>query len=315
MKAKSNPGWVVHRAPDPRVGPAFLLVVGSPRGGTTLVAHTLASLGVFMGEKLPYTVEDPHLAGMAEGGDWKGLREVFERRGLHHVCWGWKYPPILMQPKGLELLPANTRLIFIFRDFLATAMRDRMVNASDIVGTMAANLKYQQAMLDFGERSLFPLFMASYEKALLGAAPFVRGLAEFAGLDSQSPNVARAIARVKPSPASYQPSPAGRDTAGDAGFKNCLDFIRPDFVSGWAFLEHAPQTPVEIELFREDGSGIQTTADLLRRDLAESGLHPDGHCGFRFKLGGHAAIQPGELIQLRLAGGPAFTGGPFVASF
>jgi hypothetical protein len=106
-----NTGLVVLRAEGLRED-RTTVVVGTPRGGTSMVAECLAVLGFPMGVPVPppppmINFEDPEFQGVlhrTEPGpvDLGRLRELVATRNQQHPRWGFKLPMAL---NSLALLP------------------------------------------------------------------------------------------------------------------------------------------------------------------------------------------------------------------
>src|SRR4051794_24481188 len=73
---------------------AAICVIGMPRGGTTMAAKLLEAAGVFMGESLPVTAEDPEFAQLLMGTnpDEALFKRLVTQRGSMFSRWGFKAP-------------------------------------------------------------------------------------------------------------------------------------------------------------------------------------------------------------------------------
>ena len=89
-----------------------VIVLGVPRGGTSMVAKILSVLGVFMGDKLGATYEDPDFFRvMQRFGNmppWRrkwhflqrrkvlsDIQSLVAQRNVDHEVWGWKFPGVI----------------------------------------------------------------------------------------------------------------------------------------------------------------------------------------------------------------------------
>lgn len=313
MAPKDHPGYAI-LGESPEAGTSgFYLVLGAPRGGTTLIARALARLGVFMGEKLPLTVEDPFLADMVVHKDWGGLGRTLEERTRKHGRSGWKFPQILLEDEGLEALPVQTRVLLVFRDVAATAIRGTLSNATAFREEARGALRYHKKMLDFVEETDYPALALSYEKLLLRPDQLAEGLGRFVGVGS--PELLERVAGVvEPSPSVYR----DRDNdekrkARSAGLAACIDSCDGGGIHGWAFLRADPGRPAELSFRFESGLVRCVRADLPRPDLKEAGLHPTGDCGFRLVLEDGERPLPGDYVEaMESVTGAEFEGSPFV---
>lgn len=71
---------------DPRE--RTVVVVGLPRGGTSMVAGVLHRIGIPTGEGR--VVEDQDLGGAFDKGDDDRFRELIAAKNVAHDVWGWK---------------------------------------------------------------------------------------------------------------------------------------------------------------------------------------------------------------------------------
>ncbi len=313
MASGDHAGYAILReAPDPG-GAGFYLVLGAPRGGTTLVALALARLGVFMGEKLPFTVEDPFLANMVLERDWEQLGPALRNRVDNCARTGWKFPQFLHHGEAYSLLPSSTRLLLVFRDVAATAIRGTQANATAFRDEAQGALRYHQRMLELLEESPFPALVLSYEKLLLRPDLLAEGMGRFTGI--RKPELlARVTGVVQPSPSVYRKRDSeAKRKARSAGLAGCIDSCDGGEIRGWSFLRADPERVRELEFRFESGPVRRAWADLPRPDLKEAGVHPTGNCGFQLDLGLEDRPLPGEYIGVTDAEiGIEFEGSPFV---
>lgn len=310
-----NKGFFVFRPAERPQDDAFYLVLGSPRGGTTLVAHSLASLGVFMGEKLPFTVEDQLLTVMAERGDFDSVRRKLAARSSMWWRHGWKLPQLLYYCEQWDFLPANTRLILIYRDPVATAVRGHLATEHAMENELHTAMEYHRRMFALAQSTAWPTLFVSYEKALLQAEAVVDGLSDFIGgaTDEQK---ARAVARIQPSPDTYQKRDSEKKRNALRGsLAGCIDFLEPGRASGWALDRENPRRRVTVEFELPGGAKVAAVANRLRVDMKQSGRHPTGHCGYQVDFSKVCELVPGEQVHARdQETGAEFDGSPFVYS-
>lgn len=99
------------------------VVLGSPRGGTSLIAGSLKVLGVYMGENPTEQYEDPDFkltpreAALAR----KRLSPVIARRNREHEFWGWKLPNNIYYIREVVGALINPVFIFVYRSPLEIA--------------------------------------------------------------------------------------------------------------------------------------------------------------------------------------------------
>ncbi len=67
-------------------------------------------------------------------------------------------------------------------------------------------------------------------------------------------------------------------------FKLAVDIVNDHYISGWCFHRLRKKTPVEVFFYGDDKKIGGCIADRPRIDLLETALHPNGNCGFYFKM-------------------------------
>jgi hypothetical protein len=157
-----------------------IIVLGTPRGGTSMVAATLRKLGVMMGEGLGHQHEDPKFRRTIPVADM--LVTIAERNAAHSL-WGWKLPNSVYYVE--ELLPhlRNPHFVAIFRNpysiSRSSSERDQREYAPRLL-EVAAN--HTKRVSDLVGRLQAPTALASFEAVVKQPDEFVTGLAEFIGL-------------------------------------------------------------------------------------------------------------------------------------
>jgi hypothetical protein len=97
-----------------------LVITGSPRGGTSIVAYILLRAGYFLGRDMSaLNHEDREIAGAFTEDN--RLLTIIEARNREHQRWGFKFPKASMK---LEWLASNLRnpvFVIVYRNPLAIA--------------------------------------------------------------------------------------------------------------------------------------------------------------------------------------------------
>src|SRR5687768_290341 len=76
----------------PHSGGTFV-VLGAPRGGTSMVAGALHHLGLFMGQPLSQgSYEDATLITAISRQNLGTVKKTIAARNREHAVWGWKQP-------------------------------------------------------------------------------------------------------------------------------------------------------------------------------------------------------------------------------
>lgn len=298
-----NDGIMAINADAPLPGQRTLIVLGAPRGGTSMVAGTFAKLGVFMGDKLkPVTFEDSPLLKVIHNKQSDTVRQILEERNAQHDIWGWKQPDTFhFFFDHIVQYVRNPLFFVIVRDVVAIANRNRISALWDATSSMFDNLKMYETILTRVSNSGHPSYFISYEKALLNTDTYLRFLAGFAPNPTPE-QMDSALAFVQPSPVSYLETARLTDAIG------FVDKIKKRQVAGWAFFPKHPMIPAQPNLYVNDQLIANTKATIFRQDLLEKELHPSGECGFNFELDASQELVEGDKVQIRVAGDTKFLG-------
>lgn len=167
-----------------------IVVLGAPRGGTSMVAATLRKLGVMMGEKLGHQHEDPLFR---KDVPIEEKIETVKRRNRENDVWGWKLPNTIYFIE--ELLPhlRNPHFVVVFRNpySISRSSSERDGRDYDVrVLEVAAN--HTKKIVDLLARVEIPTALAAFESAIAEPAKFTQGLADFIGVGEDSYLVAAA---------------------------------------------------------------------------------------------------------------------------
>jgi hypothetical protein len=183
--AHANSGcWVLR--PAPLRAETTIVVTGVGRSGTTMIARILSELGVFMGASLAHrTNEDNDVKQCVKDGDEAGFERLCRLRDEQHKTWGFKNPAFRDRIPDWEKHLRNPRVIFLFRDVLAIALRNHIVLNIDVQEALALATRSYVKALKRLEESGCPALLLSYEKCLAAPDLAVARIAEFCGV---SPN-------------------------------------------------------------------------------------------------------------------------------
>lgn len=333
--SKDNDGLVVFNG-DCAPWPAKTVVVlGAPRGGTSMVAGALSKLGVFMGvpDKLPPFFENAELGVCAKARDRGAARSTILRYDADHAIWGIKVLPKSWRFWLVRPMFRQPVYVVVLRDVLAIAKRratsmDKTLLAQRLKATggqYAASMVHDRdamlrqmfwaamfnlRLLAFMYFSRRPMLVVSYEKALLRPQDFVDGLAGFLGIQDQSRRSA-AVAFVKPSPREYvMRSTTHAQLDAEGKHFGYVDVVEARLVTGWALSLGADESS-EL-LLKINGQPVQTThAAIPRPDVQKADPRFRADCGFTFELPDGAVLQPGDRVEVTFAGnGPHLINSP-----
>jgi len=208
-----NTGIMVVGNPAPADPERTIVITGTPRGGTTMVAECLRTLGLPLGVTGPATgaqfnLEDPEfqtLLGRESPGeiDLQSLRALALRRNLEHRVWGFKLPMALNSLPILEQELRGPQFIMIFRDPIAVSSREVVAVGIEAVDAMRRTLIWQERMISFVESSSARCLLLSYEKALQFPEITAGMLASWCGLEASTERLNQAAATIEANRTSY----------------------------------------------------------------------------------------------------------------
>ncbi len=272
-----------------------VIVLGVARGGTSMVAGALSTLGVYMGDGINDVVyEDLTFSRAVESRDQLQVRTIINDRNKRYPIWGWKRPASLYYINNLESHFRNPVYVVVFRDVFAIANRNRISMSTDVIHNMRRSLQEYLKLIEFLAESSAPCLLVSYDKALNNKEAFVRQLAKFVGVDDEK-SVQRAISSIRPASARYLD---GTRTTRSVG---CVDKVSVDCICGWARYRRT-QNPIKVQLLINGQEVMQTKADMFRPDVLVAGRHPTGRCGFSFALPEELRLQYGVEVRVRAVG-------------
>lgn len=197
--ANINLGFHALNVPEAHA-PRTAVVLGLPRGGTSMVAGALYYLGIDMGDNFNTTTfEDRPLSAAVEQGRTDELRRIVADRNARSEVWGWKRPSSRNNVDIIKSEFRNPYFLLIFRDVLAIALRKNLSVESDVVQAMRANARAQRQLIDLVTTLEAPLLLLSYEKCLGHPREAAEAMASFLG----TPVTEQALAFIEPDSPTY----------------------------------------------------------------------------------------------------------------
>lgn len=163
-----------------------VVVLGSYRGGTSVVGGVLRLLGVFMGYRL----------GRGNNEDIEFQTDVVDEikqhvaeRNKHFDIWGWKYPGSMSYVTHLAPYLRNPHFIVVFRDPVAVAQKEVDVGTGSFRQMFQYAIEQENALIDFVcKNDKSPMLLLTYERLLHRPEEFVSRLADFLGIRLTSEN-------------------------------------------------------------------------------------------------------------------------------
>ncbi len=181
------------------------IVLGAPRGGTSLVAGALRLAGVAMGDDIDPANNEDRAFNFHDGNmsTWSvefsntdylaKIRNVIRARNDSHAVWGWKDPLAALYVSDVLSDLVNPQFILITRDITANIMRER-IEVSDSVRKADEGKLYlakaeqaldlYRAAFALVQRTNAPTLFVSYDKACRNPEDFSRQLLDFISVPS-----------------------------------------------------------------------------------------------------------------------------------
>ncbi|HWL73062.1 MAG TPA: sulfotransferase, partial [Burkholderiaceae bacterium] len=249
----------------PPANETTLIVAGLPRSGTSMVAAILLDLGVFMGDRIDDAVfEDIELAAAVESGQRGALSQIITQRNTTHRLWGFKRPEAYKHLDRLCAACRNPRIIVMFRDILAIAVRNSIAVQLDPVQSLPRLLSDYQALLGALERVRVPMLLLSYEKCIQFPVETVKEIASFAGIEITDEIAKEAAALIENGNPGYV-------RAARLHYQGHVGRFNEGRLHGWAKARNADEMRVSVELELDGKVVQQTVADTFRPDVQRAG--------------------------------------------
>lgn len=298
---KQNNGLAVLNGSGEDIPEKTILVLGSQRGGTSMVSGAIAKLGVYMGPlyKIAPLYENPDLNILAKGNTKAKVKKTIASYNKRYPIWGVK---IFSRSWLFWLFQAKLRepvYIVVFRDILAIAKRRVVSLDRSLIKEMFTANWINFCLCLFLALTKRPVFILSYEKSLLAPESFVKELSSFLGIHDAE-KVEDAIEFIKPSPSKYvMHSTTNCQLDKDAQFFGYLDLIEPDRIAGWA-TSLSEQNPLNIELLVNGQRKLTVKANAVREDVQKADARYQRHCGFSIHLQGQDELKKGDRVEVRV---------------
>lgn len=289
---RTNHGMILAGAAEPDLtAPYTLIVSGVARSGTSMLATILHTAGVTMGDPpLDVVIEDGEILAAARSGQDTLLRQIIARRDAAHAVWGFKLPNLPSYlPADRVAWFRNPRMILIYRDPVAVAVRDSLSEYFDPRATLVSTLHGMIGMIGFAERVGCPTLMLSYEKAIASPERTVRAVLRFCGLRVSDDMMADLVLQVQPDNPVYLKTAHSR-------FAGYIDGIARDHLIGWC-RNLSSLEPVELDLIVNNQVLTKFVAMEYRQDLADQRIGNGNH-GFRLDVR-RFNLPPDTVLRVR----------------
>lgn len=269
-----------------------IVVVGVARGGTSIIAGSLSHLGVFMGNACDPVYEDTRLSLAFEKKTKEKYESVIADYNQQHDTWAWKRPSTLHELTRIAKKLRNPHFIFVFRDLLSVANRNKISMKLGVVGGLEAALDDYKKVLRFLKKSTYPALLVSSEKAVKHKQEFVNALIDFSALTPTQSQVDKAISFITPDPSEYlRVSRIDRANGWIDEQK-----LQTGHLFGWAYQAHNKKT-IELSIYINNVLVKTLPASNFYADF-KGKVHPTGECGFSVNLI-ELGAKPSDLIEVK----------------
>ena len=276
---------------QPRTENSPIVVVGTARGGTSMLAGALAKLGVFMGERaVPPVYEDVHLSTAFEDRDHDQVSRIVNEYGKNYARWGWKRPSAIAYLDDVERLLPEPSYIFIFKDIFSIAQRNSISMLSEFLPGMEKALDQYCLALKFLRQNTPPALMVSYDKAVSYPEHLVDTLIQTYRIKATEQQRKEAIDFIRPNPMDYL------DASRITKAQGRLGGVSQRKIFGWARYIHAKKT-AEVEIFLNEKSIGVTLANCPSDELLEKFGEP---CAYSYELPNHITLKSGDILRARV---------------
>lgn len=178
-----NRGVLVVNPPEDHPDQRTIIVLGAPRGGTTMVAGALHHLGVPMGDTAGPTVfEDANLGKTFDAGDDGEFGRLVEEMNIKYDVWGWKRPTSYRRIDQLDHHFRAPYFVAVFRDPVSVGLREKISMRFDALKVIEQTLDAYRSIVSFMRSVERPFLAVSFDKALRYPEHFISELADFIGI-------------------------------------------------------------------------------------------------------------------------------------
>ena len=151
-----------------------LVILGTPRGGTTMIAGLAQRCGVDIGENLPDNLEDPDFAE----NDHERIRRAIRERNRSKSLWGWKFPRAAAYLEAVQEKLVNPHYVIVWRDIYSASLR-RVVKGEDQIAALNWAQSIQRQNLDLMKKLNGPVLLISYARAIAEPSSVANDICDF----------------------------------------------------------------------------------------------------------------------------------------
>lgn len=268
-----------------------IVVIGTARGGTSMIAGALAKLGVFMGDRaVPPVYEDVRLSEAFEKNDYDLAKSIMDEYSSKYEKWGWKRPSSIDYLDAVERTINSPSYVFIFKDILSIAQRNSISMLSEVLpGMQNALNQYKNALKFLGEKKHHAM-LVSYDKAVAYPDELVNSLISFYGLTPNKNQIMDAVSFIMPNSDAYLDATRITKAHGRLGG------IQGRRIYGWARYIHANKT-ASVEILHNNVVIASVEANQPREDLDKKF---GKSCAYFFDIPESITVNTKDQIRARV---------------
>lgn len=261
--------------------PRTVVVLGSPRGGTTMAASVLRLLGEEFGDELDWVLEDVEIQECLDSVVksfmwWKAVtvRRRFARiiRNRHRRWKRWAFKSPVLAPFALWLSGSipNPYFLIPMRNSLESSFGLSDLNGKGWRTSVLQATFWQLSMAVFSLLTRRPVMLFSYDHVIREPERFVEVLADFLSIPLDDARKQAAVDCIDPH-LGYHRAP---------GTRVYVEHLTHRGIDGWAVDGRQPERLVTLNVCAGDDVIAAVRADRRRLDVRNAGFHPTGLCGF-----------------------------------
>ncbi len=275
-----------------------LIVLGVARGGTSLLAGSLATMGVYSGAANKPVYEDLDLAHAFENHKYiytKAKRIIKKYNDEHHI-WAFKRPASIDYIEQLIKYTRNPVLLIIFKDIFSIANRNKISMKLGLVPGLNKALKDYADLVNIIDKRYCDMHLFSYEKVMLNKELLTKELCKIASVELTEEIMNSVSDFIEPDSQEYLQKTRINRVIGR------MDHLSATKATGWVAITNAAK-PITVQLYSNNEKIAETIADLMRTDVKQAGSHATGNCGYLFEIENENQLKNGDEIYLLLKDG------------
>jgi hypothetical protein len=268
-----------------------IIVIGTARGGTSMIAGILYHLGIPMGGATEPVFEDVRLASAFETENEERIKKIVDEYNSSPI-WAYKRPASVNYLLQLANSVRNPHFVFIFRDILSIANRNSISMGSNVISAMDDALNDYGKIMKFISENNFPFLMCSSEKTNLYPQQVVEALIDFTDITVSKEVVSAAVNFIDPESSEYLNASRITRSHGQIGQ------VKNNVIRGWAAWFYRDDATT-VQVYVNDVLVAEKVADEFRPHLANEPKTRKGYCGYSIDVS-HADLNKGDELIVKV---------------